>query len=123
MNSAYTLGQNGEQAAVLYLQQQGYTIRHLNWRHHHIELDIVAETPQHLVIIEVKTRSDVVFNRPWQAVNYAKIRHIVRAAHAYVLQHQVNKEVRFDIISVVSTSDGTNIEHLQDAFVPPVETR
>lgn len=121
MNPAYTLGQNGEQMAVQFLQQQGYTIRHLNWRHHHIELDIVAETSDYLVVVEVKSQHGNTFKHPSQAVGFHKIRHIVWATHAYVLLYNVPKPVRFDVISVIASPNGTQIEHTADAFMAPLE--
>ena len=37
-----TLGKTGEDAAVAYLERNGYTINHRNWRKNRLELDIVA---------------------------------------------------------------------------------
>ena len=52
------LGKAGENAAVAYLEEHGYLIRHRNWRKGHFELDIVAAKENELVIVEVKTRSN-----------------------------------------------------------------
>lgn len=121
MYQAHYLGKTGEEAAVQYLIDHGYQIRATNWRYRRIELDIIAEAPQCLVVVEVKSRRNTLFKDPSQAVNYAKVRRIVMAAHAYVLRHGISKDVRFDIISVVSQPNGFAITHLPDAFVPPVE--
>ena len=50
------LGKWGEEVAVNYLQQQGYTILYRNWMYQHRDLDIVAMDAGALVIVEVKTR-------------------------------------------------------------------
>ena len=121
MNQAHYLGQTGEEAALNYLKANGYSIRQQNWRYRRIELDIIAETPQYLVVVEVKSRRNTLFTDPYKAVNYAKVRRLVNAAHAYVLRYGINKEVRFDIIEVVSTANGFTLNHIADAFVPPVE--
>jgi putative endonuclease len=121
MNNAHHLGNTGEQAAVAYLQAQGYTIVAQNWRYRRIEVDILAQTSQYLVVVEVKSRRNTLFKDPAQAVNTAKINRLVKAAQAYVLRYGINKEVRFDIIEVVSTANGFAINHIADAFVPPVE--
>ena len=123
MNQAHYLGQTGEEAALNYLKDNGYSIRQQNWRYRRIELDIIAETPHYLVVVEVKSRRNTLFTDPYKAVNYAKVRRLVNAAHAYVLRYGINKEVRFDIIEVVSTANGFTINHIADAFVPPVECR
>ncbi len=121
MNLAHHLGHSGEHAAVQYLIDNGYNIRVTNWRYRRIEVDIIAETSQFLVIVEVKSRRNTLFTDPYKAVNYTKMRRLVNAAHAYVLHYGIHKEVRFDIIEVVSTSNGFSLNHIPDAFVPPVE--
>lgn len=50
------LGLAGENAAIAYLKEKGYTIRDRNWRKNHLELDIIASINNELVIVEVKTR-------------------------------------------------------------------
>lgn len=123
MYAAHYLGQTGEEAAQNYLKDRGYTIREVNWRYRRIEVDILAQTSQYLVVVEVKSRRNTLFKDPAQAVNTAKINRLVKAAQAYVLRYGINKEVRFDIIEVVSTANGFAINHIADAFVPPLECR
>lgn len=53
-----TLGKTGEDAAVAYLERNGYTINHRNWRKNRLELDIVAVKDGLLIVVEVKTRSN-----------------------------------------------------------------
>ena len=115
------LGITGEDIAVNYLISKGYRILERNWRSGHKELDIVASIGTELVVVEVKSRRNTLFKDPFEAVDYAKMRRMVMAAHAYVLRYGINKEVRFDIIEVVSTANGFTLNHIADAFVPPVE--
>ncbi len=110
------LGNKGEETAIAFLKKKGYQILHVNWRYGHYELDIVAFSEEELVIIEVKTRSEHSFFSPEEAVNRKKIRNIVAAADKYVKMFNINIPVRFDIISII----GNKIEHLEDAFYPPV---
>lgn len=49
-----TLGKTGEDAAVAYLERNGYTINHRNWRKNRLELDIVAVKDGLLIVVEVK---------------------------------------------------------------------
>ena len=46
----------GENMAAKLLQEKGYKILARNWRCGHLEVDIIAETDDYLVIVEVKTR-------------------------------------------------------------------
>lgn len=114
------LGKVGESSAVAYLQQKGYLIRHCNWRKNHLELDIVAESEEEVVIVEVKTRSNTHYSRPEDAVTPQKIRRLVIAAHAYVKHFQLTKPIRFDIITLVGEASHFEIEHLERAFYPPL---
>lgn len=114
------LGKAGEERAVAYLESQGYQVRHRNWRRGHLELDIVAVKGNELIIIEVKTRRDTDFGLPEEAVNWKKIRHTVRAADAYVRYFQLDEAVRFDIITLVGKPENFEIEHLINAFQPPL---
>ena len=77
MASHNELGKEGENAAVKYLLEKGYEIRHRNWHSGHRDLDIVAQKDGELVIVEVKTRSDACFGQPEDAVDRRKIRSIV----------------------------------------------
>jgi putative endonuclease len=115
-------GKEGETAAVEYLKAKGYKIRHTNWYRGHLELDIVAQTDEELVIVEVKTRSRDDWELPEDAVNNAKIRRIVSAADFYIKIFDIDLPARFDIISIVGTPPDFKIEHIEDAFYPPVNT-
>lgn len=117
------LGKDGESAAVAYLKKNGYEILHTNWRKGYYELDIVAKTEEELVIVEVKTRSEGSIVDPEDAVTNQKIRNIVSAADAYIRIFDIDLPARFDIISVIGKSTNFEIDHIKDAFYPPVNIR
>lgn len=114
------LGKAGEDAAMAYLERNGYTIRHRNWRKNRLELDIVAVKDEQLIVVEVKTRSNTDYVEPQDAVNWQKIRHIVVAADAYIKHFSIDVPVRFDIITAVGEAGAFEIEHIEDAFYPPM---
>ena len=121
MNELQKFGSKGEELATSYLISKGYFIRHRNWRVGHIELDIIAENADYIVVVEVKTRRNDIFCHPSSAVNNTKIKHIVNATQAYIFKHNIHKDIRFDIISIIPTMDGNfEIEHQEDAFLPPI---
>ena len=117
------LGKAGENAAVAYLEQKGYLIRDRNWRRGHFELDIVAAKDNELIVVEVKTRSDTLFAAPEDAVDLPKIKRTVRAADAYIRLFQIDTPVRFDIITVVGNDGNFKVEHIEEAFYPPLYSR
>ena len=114
------LGREGEVIAVNYLKRKGYAVRALNWRHRQYELDIVAQTENELVIVEVKTRSVNYLVSPEDAVSSQKIRHLVAGADAYVKINDIAFPVRFDVLTVVIGRGRHTIDHIEDAFFPPL---
>ena len=104
----------------MYLEKNGYKIRHVNWRTGKLEIDIVAEKDNLLVIVEVKTRSTSFWNEPSQAVDAKKIKNLVNATHYYILENNLNLDVRFDVISLIPEKESYKIEHIENAFIPPI---
>lgn len=115
-----TLGKAGEDAATAYLEKKGYTILQRNWRKNHLELDIVATKDAELVVVEVKTRTNNDYIEPQEAVNWKKVRRIVVAADAYIKHFGIDLPVRFDIVTAIGTSENLRIEHIENAFYPPM---
>jgi len=117
------LGKNGEAAAVAYLEEKGYRILHTNWRVGSYELDIVAQTEDELVIIEVKTRSGGSITNPEDAVTNQKIKRIVAATDFYIKYFDRDLPARFDIICIIGNPPNFEIDHIEDAFYPPMTIR
>lgn len=117
------LGKAGELAAAAYLRENGYQILHTNWQRGRLELDIVARTEDELVFVEVKTRSPGTIINPEDAVTNQKIKHLVTAADTYVKCFDIDLPPRFDIISVIGNAPCFEIDHIEDAFYPPVNIR
>ncbi len=114
------LRKEGETEAAEYLISKGYTIRHRNWRSGKRELDIVAQKDGELVIVEVKTRRSDEFGRPEEAITDRKIRNIIISTDAYIQRFEIDLPVRFDVITVTGTEPPFQIEHIEDAFLPPI---
>ena len=115
------LGNWGEEMAVQHLREQGYTILDRDWRFGHRDLDIVARTPDGIVVVfvEVNTRTSDVVSSPHDAVDARKIKSLGAAANAYVKEFQIWDELRFDIISIIGDrSETALLEHVEDAFNP-----
>ena len=113
------LGKWGEDEATLYLESEGYVVIERDWKIGKRDLDILAVSPdgETLVVVEVKTRSGDEYQQPEEAVDGRKMRNLAIAANAYVKEHLVDKELRFDIISVVGVAHQVKrLEHLKDAF-------
>ncbi len=111
-------GQKGELLASSYLLKNGYKILDTNWRVMHLEVDIIAEGEGVLVFVEVKTRSSNSFGEPEEFVGILKQRNLIRAADIYLRRTGIQREVRFDIISVIKNGDMECVRHIKDAFKP-----
>lgn len=112
------LGEKGENLAVHLLRQKGYTILGLNWRSGRNEVDIIASIGDTIVFVEVKTRSTDYFGDPALAVSKAKQQRTILAANAYLDEHDVQMEARFDVISIVADGRSARLQHFEDAFYP-----
>lgn len=111
-------GKKGEEIAGEYLTQKGYKILERNWTVGHLEVDLIAETEKELVIVEVKTRKSNLYGEPEEFVTKPKQRNLIRAANIYIQKTGNDKEVRFDIISVIRDVVGESVKHIEDAFKP-----
>lgn len=123
MTDQNLIGKEGEEEARNYLIRHDYIIFHTNWRFRHYELDIVATKDDELVIVEVKTRSADYLIAPEDAVDKGKINRIVSAADVYARYFRLSMPVRFDIITLIKSGDGYDIEHIEDAFYAPLRRR
>ena len=116
MASHNELGKEGERLALLHLQNKGYKILEHNYRYLKAEVDIMALKDGILAVVEVKTRSTRDFGLPQDFVSKKQIKRLVMATDYYVIDKDLNVEVRFDIIAVVLDKNKVELEHLKDAF-------
>lgn len=121
MSSNRKKGQVAEEMAVSFLRKKGYKILHTNWIFNHREIDVVAKDGDELVIVEVKMRESAFFENPEDAVSKQKIRFLVDAAEAYLEAYDLDIDTRFDVVGIIMKGQGgIEIEHFEDAFLPPV---
>lgn len=112
------LGEIAEGMAQQYLLKKGYKILDTNWYYGHLELDIIARDGDQLVIVEVKARNGIRYEHPAEAVTNVKIKRIVEAADAYIIEKDIELETRFDVITVIFVQQKYELEHFIDAFYP-----
>lgn len=93
-------GQSGEKLAQQYFTDKGYTILHVNWRHSHYEIDIIAQKEDKLHFIEVKTRSNKKFGNPEESVGPKKMQNLMKAAEEFLHQNPGWKKIQYDVLSV-----------------------
>ncbi len=118
MVSTREIGEKAENLAQAHLQNLGYKILKTNYQYGHLELDIIARDGNELVIVEVKSRNGLRYEHPSEAVTNAKIKRIVEAADAYILDSGSELETRFDVITVIFFGENHELQHFKDAFYP-----
>jgi putative endonuclease len=118
MSDKASLGIRGEELAAGWLRQHGYSIRERNWKSGRTEIDIIAENSEYIVFVEVKSRSYDFQVNPADAVNVPKQRTLIFAASNYIKNYNINKEARFDIITVIFNGPTYIIDHIENAYYP-----
>lgn len=113
-------GAAAEELAAAALIEKGYRVLERNWRCRFGELDIVAETGETLVVIEVRSRSGTAsFGTPSESVNARKMMQVRNTAQQYVHQKRYyERPIRFDVISIILRPDLTpvSMDHIENAF-------
>ncbi len=113
MNRNKYLGNRGEDIAEQYLKKQGYKILEKQYRCPRGEADLIAETGHWLIFIEVKTRTNINFGLPCEAVDFRKQKKYIQIAEWYLTNKNCfDKYVRFDIIEIL----GNEINHLKGVY-------
>ncbi len=106
-------GNKGEDIAELYLKKNGYKILEKQFKCYAGEADIIAEKDNWLIFAEVKTRSNLNYGLPSEAVDYKKQKKYIKIAEYYLSVNTCyEKFVRFDVIEIL----GEEINHLKAVY-------
>ena len=118
MSDSQNLGQKGEDKAIELLESKGFKILGRNWKWGKNEIDIIAENKDFIIFAEVKTRTEDFLMAPATAITREKQRAIIRAADGYVRINRIDKESRFDVITIVKKNNDFVSDHIENAFYP-----
>lgn len=94
------LGRLGEIIAARFLEKNGFKVIDRNFYTRYGEIDLIAENGDEILFCEVKARTSSEYGYPEQAVDYYKIRKILKAIGVYLQARDLNKFWRLDVISV-----------------------
>jgi putative endonuclease len=102
-----SLGNFGEQLAVDFLGQRGYTVVARNQRSSWGEIDVIARQGAELVFVEVKTRRAGASVGPEQAMTPHKLHRVEQLAMAYLDEHHLHQTPwRVEVVSIEMDSNG-----------------
>ncbi|KFI87198.1 endonuclease [Bifidobacterium reuteri DSM 23975] len=118
--TARQFGELGERYVSLWLEAKGWHILSRNWRTRYGELDIVAITPERMVVfVEVKSRHNAYYGTPQEAVTRSKQVNLRRAAAAWLIDRRnriPHAGVRFDVITILMDMGQPKVGHIVNAF-------
>ncbi len=111
-------GKDAEAAVLAFLQAKGWLLCAQNFRFGRFEIDLVMQTDDTLVFVEVKLRKNNDFGYPEDFVTEAQKGRIRATAENFIENNAENfKAIRFDIAAVVLLKNTDyEITLLEDAF-------
>jgi putative endonuclease len=112
------MGRMGEEIALNYLLSKGMKLIEKNIRVNRGEIDLILAHHEEIVFVEVKTRANAYLGEPWRMVGKSKQRQLIKTADAYIRNHNIDQEARFDIVSIICNDQKQQIEHIPFAFRP-----
>ena len=94
------IGDAGEDAALLYLQQRGLTLVERNFRCKGGEIDLVMQHKESLVFVEVRVRADKRHGGAAASITAHKQRRLIIAAQTFLQRYREPPPCRFDVIAI-----------------------
>ena len=107
-------GEPAENLAVAFLEREGLRILQRNYRCRMGEIDLVAQSGDTTVFVEVRARSSEAFGGAAGSITAAKRRRLVAAARHYLARRRADRACRFDV--VLLQGDERRIEWVANAF-------
>ena len=114
------IGDEGEEIALNFLLKKGYNLLERNWHFGKFEADIIIDNDDWIVFVEVKFRSTNYFGDPEIFVSDKQKSNLIKVANRYIAKYDIEKEARFDIVSVLMQNGKATINHIEDAFRPKI---
>lgn len=109
-------GRIGEEITCKYLKKNKYEIVDRNFYYNGGEIDIIAfdKNKDELVFIEVKTRANKSYGLPSEAVDFRKIKHILKGIKYYLhIKKLEDIFMRVDIIELFYINKKFYINHIK----------
>ena len=114
------IGKFGESKVEEYLIENNYIIIYKNFKCTFGEIDIIAKDKEknELVFFEVKTRKNVKYGNPIDAVNKIKQKHIYKTSQYFIHKYKLENEfIRIDVIEVyLKNDDKYFLNHIKQIF-------
>lgn len=110
-------GKHGEALAAVWLEANGYSVLHKNWRFKNWEIDVIAHKDGRLHIIEVKTRRSSIYGYPEENMDAKKMQYLINAAEEYMEQDERWKQLQFDVLAINISENKTDYFLIEDVYL------
>jgi len=113
------LGLRGENAACEFLVRNNMKIIDRNWRCSYGEADVIALDGKTLVFCEVKTRKNVNYGSPEEAITFKKLDRYLKLINVYRSRCAVrHSAIRFDFVGIFvdEKTNKARLHYVRDAY-------
>jgi putative endonuclease len=101
-NKKYKIGRIGESAALRYLKNNRFTILAHHYTCRWGEIDIVAKKENIIYFIEVKTRTNIYYGQPYEAIDFRKLKVLKRSINYYLAEKRIkDTKLALAVISII----------------------
>ncbi|MCW8955307.1 MAG: YraN family protein [Gammaproteobacteria bacterium] len=115
-NKHLQTGQQAEQLACDYLQQQGLSLVERNYYCRLGEIDLIMQHQTSLVFIEVRYRKNNLFGGAAESITAKKQHKLQKTALHYIQQHKTRQNTRFDVVAITGQGPQQTLEWIQNVF-------
>lgn len=116
-NNRRQSGYHYEEVAARYYQSLGFEELERNWQASHKEIDLIVRNDSRLVFVEVKGGGVEFAGHPAYRVDERKRRMLLEAAECFLASHDPgNRDICFDVLVVLRTKSGEEIERFENAI-------
>ncbi len=116
MSKSFDFGREAENFAANYFFNQGFQILAKNYFYNKAEIDLIIKKDQLLVVVEVKARQFNPLVKPELAINLKKKKLLLMAANQFIIENNIDTDVRFDILALEKNGSTWIKNHIVDAF-------
>lgn len=110
-----SLGSNGEELAAKYLENKGYEVIAKNYRKSFGEIDLIVKKNKTLVFVEVKTRMNMNYGLPREAITLKKLKAIEKVAEFYISLNKLkNLDFQIDLVEILFVKGKPYVCHTEN---------
>lgn len=116
MSKSFDFGREAESFAITYFKKLGFQLLAKNYYFQKAEIDLILKKNQTVIVVEIKARRFNPLIKPELAVTLSKRKLLVKAINQFIIENNIDADVRFDILALEKKDSTWIINHIVDAF-------